>query len=121
MGSGLRAVANRCLIRENAGGTMTVLHHALCGDSFEETPVSIVFTVGKLFLFFFLFFFRRCNSGELLTLFRQLDTTRDETYTGMPLLALLGLAQMCGRFSALVLSATARVPNGNDTLSEDSR
>ena len=31
LGSGLRAVAPRCLGRENAGKTMTVLHHALRG------------------------------------------------------------------------------------------
>ena len=32
LGSGLCAVAPRCLSTENAGRTMTVLRHALCGD-----------------------------------------------------------------------------------------
>ena len=45
MGSGLRAVVPRCfsINRENAGRMMTVLHHALCGDDFHPTPVSIAF------------------------------------------------------------------------------
>ena len=43
MGSGLRAVAPRCLSRENAGRTMTVMNHALCGDDFHQTPDSIIF------------------------------------------------------------------------------
>ena len=43
MGSGLRAVAPRCLKRGNTGRAMDVLHHALCGDDFDQTPVSITF------------------------------------------------------------------------------
>ena len=42
MGSGLRDVAPRSLSRENAGSIMTLLHHALCGDDFDQTPVSII-------------------------------------------------------------------------------
>ena len=42
LGSDLRALAPRCLSRENTGRTMTVLHHALCGDDFGQTPVSII-------------------------------------------------------------------------------
>ena len=38
------AVAPRCLSAENAGRTMTALRHALCGDDFHQTPVSIVFS-----------------------------------------------------------------------------
>ena len=49
MGSSLRAVAPRCLSRENAGKTMTVLHHALWGDYFDQTPLSTIFS----FFFFF--------------------------------------------------------------------
>ena len=52
LGSGLRAVAPRCLSRENAGRTMTVLHHALCGDDFQQTPVSILY-MGEMFKDFF--------------------------------------------------------------------
>ena len=40
-GSGLRSVAPRCLSRENAGRTMSVLNHALRGDDFYQTPVSM--------------------------------------------------------------------------------
>ena len=36
------AVAPRCLSAENAGRTMTALRHALCGDDFHQTPVSII-------------------------------------------------------------------------------
>ena len=43
LGSGLRAIAPRCISRENAGSTTTVLHRALCGDDFDQTPVSIIF------------------------------------------------------------------------------
>ena len=43
MGSGLSAVAPRCPSTENAGRTMTVLRHGLCGDDFHQTPVSIIF------------------------------------------------------------------------------
>ena len=55
MGSGLRSVAPRWLSRENAGRTMTVLHHALCGDDFDQTPVSIIFwgKFSKFFVFVF--------------------------------------------------------------------
>ena len=56
LGSGLRAVAPRCLIRENAGRTMTVLHHALCGDDFDQTPVSINLC-GKCSIFVYIFSF----------------------------------------------------------------
>ena len=42
MGSGLRVVAPRCLSTENAGRTMSVLRHALCGDDFHQAPVSII-------------------------------------------------------------------------------
>ena len=45
-------MAPRCLGRENAGRTMTVLHHALCGDDFDQTPVSIIIG-GKCSKFFF--------------------------------------------------------------------
>ena len=38
--SGLCGVEPRCLCRVNAGRTMTVLHHALCGHDFDQTPVS---------------------------------------------------------------------------------
>ena len=60
MGSGLRAVAPRSLSRENAGRTMTVLHHALCEDDFDQTTVSRIFreTVQTLFRFC-----GRCNTG----------------------------------------------------------
>ena len=44
MGSGLCALAPRCLSTENADRTMTVLRHALCGDDFHQTPVSIIFS-----------------------------------------------------------------------------
>ena len=47
------AVAPRCLSAENASRTMTVLHHALCGDDFHQTPVSIIFSE-KCSKFFFL-------------------------------------------------------------------
>ena len=53
LGSGLRAVASRCLSRENAGRTMTVLHHALCGHDFHQTQISTIFR-GKRPKFFFL-------------------------------------------------------------------
>ena len=43
MGSGLRAVAPRCLSRENVGRSMTVLHLALCGYDLDQTPVPILF------------------------------------------------------------------------------
>ena len=52
MGSGLRPVAPRCLSRENAGRRMTVLHHALYGDDFDQTPASIIYR-GKCSKFFF--------------------------------------------------------------------
>ena len=54
MGSGLRDVAPRSLSRENAGSIMTLLHHALCGDDFDQTPVSIIFreTV-EIYIFWF--------------------------------------------------------------------
>ena len=42
MGSGLRAVARPYLSKENADRTMTVLHQALYGDDFNQTPVSII-------------------------------------------------------------------------------
>ena len=63
MGSGLRAVAPRCLSRENAGRTMTVLLHALCGDDLDQTPVSIAFRQECLNLFFW--FRGRCNTDVL--------------------------------------------------------
>ena len=37
LGSGLRAAAPRCLDMENADTTMTVLHHAMCGDNFDQS------------------------------------------------------------------------------------
>ena len=43
MDSDLRAGAPRCLSRENAGRAKVVLHHALCGDCFYPTLVSITF------------------------------------------------------------------------------
>ena len=55
LGSGLRAVAPRCLSGENAGRTMTVLHHALCGDDFDQTPVSIIFREKTISFFCFCF------------------------------------------------------------------
>ena len=61
MGLGLRAVAPRCLSRENAGRRMTVLHHALCGGDFHQTPVSIIFR-GKCSKFCFCFCVP-CNTG----------------------------------------------------------
>ena len=44
MGSVMCALAPRCLSTENAGRPMTVLRHALCGDDFHQTPVSIIFS-----------------------------------------------------------------------------
>ena len=66
MGSGLCAVAPRCLSTENAGRTTTVLRHALCGDDFHQTPVSITFSenVQSRFVFFF-WFCGRCNTGDV--------------------------------------------------------
>ena len=59
--SGLRAVAPRCLGGENVGRTMIVLHHALCGDDFHQSPVSILFR--RKCLKFFWWFCGRCNTG----------------------------------------------------------
>ena len=56
MGSGLRAVASRCLSRENPGRTITVLHHALPGDDVHQTPVSMFED--------FVSFSGRCNTDE---------------------------------------------------------
>ena len=52
LGSGLCALAPRCFRTENAGRTMTVLRHALFGDDFHQTPVSIIFS--EMFKVFFL-------------------------------------------------------------------
>ena len=41
---------------------MTVLHHALCGDDFHQTPVSKTFREKS---FFFFWFCGRCNIGVL--------------------------------------------------------
>ena len=43
MGSGLRAVAPRCLSRDNAGKTISVLANALSVDDFDQAPVSIIY------------------------------------------------------------------------------
>ena len=64
MGSGLRIEAHRCLSRQNAGKTMSVLHHALCGDDFHETPVSIKVRGKCSKGFFFFWLCGRCNIGE---------------------------------------------------------
>ena len=62
MGSGLRAVAPRCLSREKASRAMTALHHALCGDDFDQTPVSIIFR--EKCSKFFVLLRGRCNTDE---------------------------------------------------------
>ena len=62
------AVAPRCLSTENAGRTMTVLRHALCGDDFHQTPVSIIFSE-KMFKVFFWFCGRYNTGGTLITQF----------------------------------------------------
>ena len=41
---------------------MTVLRHAVCGDDFHQTPVSIIFS--EKCLKFFFWFCGRCNTGE---------------------------------------------------------
>ena len=61
LGSGLRAVASRCLSRENAGRTMTVLHHALCGDGFDQNP-GFNNIHGDMFKVLF-WFCGRCNTA----------------------------------------------------------
>ena len=66
LGSGLRAVAPRCLSRENAGRMMTVLHHTLCGDDFHQTPVSIIFIGENVQSFFFFFFFFVGDATQVL-------------------------------------------------------
>lgn len=50
LGSGLHSVALRWLSRKNAGRKMTTLHHALCGNDFDYTPVSII--MFKVFFWF---------------------------------------------------------------------
>ena len=50
LGSGLCAVAPRCLSTENTGRTMTVLREASFVDDFHQTPVSIIFSE-KCFFF----------------------------------------------------------------------
>ena len=45
MGSGVCDLAPRCLSTGNAGRTMAgIAPHALCGDDFHQTPVSIIFS-----------------------------------------------------------------------------
>ena len=72
MGSGLCAVAPRCLSTESAGRTMTVLRHALCGDDFHQTPVPIIFSENVQS---FSGFCGRCNTGVLLLLLLLLCST----------------------------------------------
>ena len=54
MSSDLRAVAPRCLSRENAGRTTTILHQALCSDDLDPTLISKIF-LGTCSKFFFSF------------------------------------------------------------------
>ena len=61
MGSGLCIVSPRCSSTENAGRTMTVLWNALCGDDFNQTPVSKIFSEK---IQFFFCFGGRCITGE---------------------------------------------------------
>ena len=66
-------MAPRCLSGENAVSTITDLHYVLCGDDFDQTPVSIKFreNVRKCLCRFC----GRCNSGA----HDRLASTRRQT------------------------------------------
>ena len=82
-------MAPRCLSRENADRTVTVLYHALCVDDFDQTPVSVIFSE-TVPIFFYCFFFvgdaiqvtsTRCHTDRQDRHTRQIDKTQQDRQT----------------------------------------